>query len=98
MMKAAILLIFLVMASSVVYADSYRCGRKIVRDGDSADDLLRVCGEPQHKERTRTFMTVDGHYRKVSVQRWYYRKSERSLEHVMLIYEGRIAAIDVADR
>jgi hypothetical protein len=43
-------------------------------------------------------MTVDGRYRKVGVQRWYYQKSARSLEHVVVVHEGRIVAIEVANR
>ena len=97
-MTLAFLLTFLVMLPPAVCADSYRCGRKIVRDGDLASDLLRICGDPLHKEQTRQYMTVDGQYRKVGVQRWYYRRGARSLEHVVVVYKGRIATIDVADR
>ena len=92
------LLAFLVVLPPAVCADSYRCGRKIVRDGDSVADLLHICGDPLHREQARQYMTVDGRYRKVSVQRWYYQKSARSLEHVVVVHEGRIVSIDVADR
>ena len=33
-------------------ADSMRCGSRIVKDGDTIEKVLDVCGEPTSKERT----------------------------------------------
>ena len=41
-------------------ADSYRCGRKIVRDGDTIAQLLALCGEPRLKSRGAAVIRVDG--------------------------------------
>ena len=79
-------------------ADSYRCGRKLVRSGDSISDLLRICGEPLYKGRGKETIKIDGVPRKAGVQRWYYRKNQRSLERIILIYEGKIAAIEMGGR
>lgn len=79
-------------------ADSYRCGRKIVRTGDSAAQLLRVCGEPRFKSRGSGEIEIRGVPRKANVQRWHYKKGQRSLERVILIYRGKIAAIEVGGR
>jgi len=88
----------LLMLSSNVQADSYRCNRKLVRDGDSVSDLLRICGEPNFKGKGTETVEIKGVPRKVSVQRWHYRQNRRSLEHVVLIYRGKIAAIEVGGR
>lgn len=79
-------------------ADSYRCGQKIVRDGDTSGELLRICGEPRHRDRGKAWVKVNGSLREVSVQRWYYKKSARSLERIVMIHKGRIAAIEVGSR
>ena len=79
-------------------ADSYRCGRKIVRDGDSVSRLLAVCGEPRFKDSASEMIDVDGFRKKARVQRWYYRQGSRRLEHIVLIYNGKIAAIEVGGR
>ena len=79
-------------------ADSYRCGRTVVRDGDPVQKLLTVCGEPRLRASGEGFIRVDGVRKKARVQRWYYARSNRSLEHVVLIYGGRIAAIEVGGR
>lgn len=79
-------------------ADSYRCGRKIVRSGDSSAELLRICGEPRHRDRGKASIKVNGSLREASVQRWYYKKGARSLERIVVIHNGRIAAIEVGSR
>ena len=79
-------------------ADSYRCGRKIVRDGDTVAQLLALCGEPRFKSRGAAVIRVDGVDKRTSVQRWHYKKGSRSLERIVLIYQGRIAAIEVGGR
>jgi len=79
-------------------ADSFRCGRKLVSVGDSSSELVRVCGQPRHKDRGRERIRVDGVSRETSVERWYYKKSTRGLEHVIIINRGRVAAVEVGSR
>lgn len=81
-----------------VGADSYRCGRQLIRSGDSAADVLRVCGQPRDKARGETSLRVDGVAKRVSVERWHYQQSRRSLPHVVLIYKGRVVAIETGRR
>jgi hypothetical protein len=40
------------LAPALAAADSMRCGSRIVKDEDSIDKVLAVCGEPVTKERT----------------------------------------------
>jgi hypothetical protein len=79
-------------------ADSFRCGRKIVRTGDSPGDLLETCGKPRHKDKGYENMRVQGNQKKVRVERWYYKKSSRRLEQIVVIHKGRIIAIDTGGR
>ena len=90
------LAIFLLVENSL--ADSYRCGRKIVREGDTVSRLLNVCGEPRYKDRGSSTIEVDGVRRKTRVQRWHYKKGSRDLERIILVYDGKIAAIEVGGR
>jgi hypothetical protein len=85
-------------AAGPAAADSYRCGRQLVRDGDSVARLLRLCGEPHHRDRGTERLRVDGRDGPQRVQRWYYRRNSRSLEYVVLIHRGRVAAIEVGRR
>lgn len=96
-MSIVLLTLVFFLATEAV-ADSYRCGRKLVHSGDSVSDLLRICGEPIYKGRGKETVKIDGVPRKASVQRWHYRKNQRSLEYIFLIYQGKIEAIEVGGR
>ena len=90
---------FVLMAHAPgLWADGYRCGRKLITSGDSSGDLIRVCGEPHHKDRGYEKIKVNGVSKDTRVERWYYKKNSRSLEHVILIYKGRVNAIKVGGR
>lgn len=73
-------------------ADSYRCGRKLIRTGDRAADVLSICGEPKARDRGAEPIPGAGPGR-VQVERWYYQRSGRSLQRVVLIHQGRVVAI-----
>jgi hypothetical protein len=82
----------------VAVADSFRCGRKVVRTGDSPGDLLRSCGEPRYKDKGYENMRAQGSQKKVRVERWYYKKSSMALEQIVVIHKGRIIAINTGQR
>ena len=79
-------------------ADSFRCGRKVVRTGDSPGNLLQSCGEPRYKDRGYEKIRAQGSQKKVRVERWYYKKSSRALEQIVVIHKGRIIAINTGQR
>jgi len=79
-------------------ADSFRCGRKLIRTGDSASDLLRVCGEPRYKDRGNEEIKIGGVTKNTRVERWYYKKSSRSLERAVLVYKGSVVAVEIGGR
>ena len=91
-------LLFMLTFINTVNADSFRCGQKIVRTGDSPADLLRVCGEPRYKDKGYEKVRSKGNKKKVRVERWYYKKSSRRLEQIVLIHKGRIIAINTGKR
>ena len=93
--QSLLLLAFLIPETS---ADSYRCGRKLVTTGDSRSDLLRICGEPVYRDKGYENITIEGVPGRVHVERWYYRKSKRSLERKVLLYRGEVTGIEVSDR
>jgi hypothetical protein len=95
---SVLFLFVMLFPSADISADSYRCGRKIVRTGDSVSKLLTVCGEPRLRSSGRGDIEVRGVSKQAQVQRWHYKKSRRSLEHIVLVYKGKIAAIEVGGR
>jgi hypothetical protein len=95
---AVLALILLGTYTPAILGDSFRCGRKLISTGDSSGELLRICGEPYHKDRGRAEVDVNGVGRAVSVERWYYKKNRRSLEHVIIVYKGNVEAVVVGNR
>jgi hypothetical protein len=48
----AMTLAALVLLPGAAVADSMRCGSRIVKDGDTMETVLGVCGEPATQQRT----------------------------------------------
>ena len=94
----ALSLILILACASVARADSFRCGRKLIRTGDSSGELIRLCGEPYHKDRGRARLDIDGINRNVSIERWHYKKSSRSLEHIIVVHQGIVQQVIVGGR
>ena len=90
-------LLVLTMATDAT-ADSFRCGRKLVRTGDSPETLRQRCGEPQGRDFGEEELRLQGNVQKVRVERWYYKPSSRQLQNIVLIYRGEIVAIRTGDR
>ena len=93
-----VLLAGLMLFCAGVSADSYRCGRKLIRSGDSTADVLRVCGEPSYKDRGRESIELDGTRTQAAVERWFYRQGKRSLQHIVILHRGKVVAIEANGR
>jgi hypothetical protein len=94
----ALLAAILLWPSPEAAADSYRCGRKLIQSGDSSATVLRLCGEPRHRERGQESVRINGARQVVSVERWYYKKGTRSLERIVVMYQGKVISINVGAR
>ena len=81
-----------------VFADSLRCGRKVVRTGDSSSLLLQKCGQPRSKDRGVEQVKLPEGREKVRVERWHYQKNSRSLSRAVWIYQGKIVGIESGGR
>ena len=91
-------------APVVASADSMRCGKWVVSDSVTVDELLTKCGEPQSREVTKddVYMTsVNGMRVKTGNQtvteRWIYRASSRALPMAVVIVDGKIVSLARAD-
>jgi hypothetical protein len=83
---------------STAEADTFRCGSKVVRSGDSSSAVIQNCGKPLYKDKGYEVVRLGEGRTKVRVERWRYKKSSRSLERIVMIYQGRVVAIDTGQR
>ena len=87
-----------ILAVQDLAADSMRCGRKVVRDGDSPATLLQHCGEPRYRGSAYAEVDTGEGIRKVRVEQWHYKRNERSLARIVLIYNGEIIGVETGSR
>jgi len=79
-------------------ADSFRCGRRVVRTGDTSAQLLSRCGEPLRQDFATEQFWLDGGLQKVRVERWHYKPGSRKLGVMVFVYRGKIVAVRTGDR
>lgn len=79
-------------------ADSLRCGRKVIRSGDSPASLVRYCGEPSYRGKGYADVDTGDGQRQVKVEQWHYKLGERSLEHIVYVYRGKVVGVEVGRR
>jgi hypothetical protein len=90
--------LLLLLPTNNVRADSFRCGLKVVRNGDAQSDLIRACGEPQRKDSAQERVGSGSSQKTVRVQRWFYKNSGRRLERMVLLHEGKVVGVKIAGR
>ena len=90
--------ITLLLLAESLQADSFRCGRKVVRSGDSQSEVLAACGEPQRRESKQEALWLGSSQKNVPVKAWYYKRSSRKLERIVLIYQGKVVAVRTGGR
>jgi hypothetical protein len=80
------------------WSDSFRCGRNLVRTGDTTQELIERCGEPQSRDYALEQFWSGGELRKTRVARWLYKSDGRRLERIVLIYQDEVIAVRTGER
>jgi Protein of unknown function (DUF2845) len=84
-------------------ADSMRCGKWIVNETMTTNEILQKCGEPQKKDVSKEDVFARnpaGYTTKRGEQvteRWYYQHSSGSLPMMVKIIDGKVISIERAD-
>lgn len=85
-------LILALLVTVNVAADSFRCGRSIVKIGDSTNVLLKKCGDPLRKFSARQMINEHGRQTRVSVSNLVYERNGRK-DIVVSIHDGAVLKI-----
>ena len=88
-------------------ADSMRCGSKLVKEDDTLDEVLAVCGEPVSKQRTWIQRAPQFEYggdeypfpgrEDVPVDVWIYDFGSHKLRMRVRFVAGKVQSITPAD-
>jgi hypothetical protein len=93
-MGKLLLFIVSILFSGIVEADSFRCGRKIVKQGDSGSSLIRKCGNPVRKYSSKELVNDQGRQARVAVSNWVYKRT-RGKDMIVSVQSGTVIKIQV---
>lgn len=88
-----------------VAADSFRCGTRLVTDGDAADEVRALCGEPTSVTRTGILRRpvdwrfgrpyyLSGDLAEVAVEYWTYNLGPNKLMRRLRLEDGIVTDIE----
>jgi hypothetical protein len=81
---AVILVAATLLVTSPGWAESIRCGTRLVEVGDSAETLVEACGPPTYR--------VVAHY--TGGESWYYNRGSEQFTKKVVTLGGKILAIE----
>jgi len=93
-MGKLLLFIVSILFFGIVEADSFRCGRKIVKQGDSGSSLIRKCGNPVRKYSSKELVNDQGRQARVAVSNWVYERT-RGKDMIVSVRSGTVIKIQV---
>ena len=75
-------------------AESFRCGRALVKADESTNALIKKCGKPVRKYSSKETTYDHGVQKRVGVSNWVYeRKGKKDM--IVSIYAGSVIKIQV---
>jgi len=91
--KIFVLVVFM-MYSVDASADSFRCGRTLVKVDESTNALIKKCGKPVRKYSSKEMTTSKGSQKRVGVSNWVYERRGKK-DMIVSVYEGAVIKIQV---
>ena len=100
----SILISAALLISASAAADSMRCGKYIVNESATVDELLNKCGEPQSRDVSKEEQFVvnpnGARYKTGGYtvrERWIYKPSPGTLPMAVSIVDGKVTSLTRAD-
>jgi len=93
-MNKSLLIILFMLISGQVFPDSFRCGRTLVKPGESINALIRKCGNPERKFSSKETINDHGHRRSVGVSNWVYKRNGKK-DMLVSVHGGSVVKIQV---
>lgn len=93
-MTRILLFAMIILFSSSVSADSIRCGRKLVKTGDSSNTLIKKCGKPVRKFSSKEKINDGGSRSNTSVSNWVYTRGGKK-DMIVSVRSGAVIKIQV---
>ena len=93
-MNRLLLCVLVFGVSNNAFADSFRCGRTLVKVGDSSNTLLKKCGNPERKYTSKENFSDHGRQVQTGVSNWVFpRKGGKDM--IVSVYSGAVVKMQV---
>ena len=93
-MKKLLLGILLAPVLINANADSFRCGRTLVKVNESTNALIKKCGKPVRKFSSKEIVSENGHRSSVGVTNWVYERRGKK-DMIVSVRNGTVTNIQV---
>ena len=93
-MYRIIIALLLWFVSDLASADSFRCGRSLVKIGESNNALIKKCGDPARKYSSKESVSDHGRSTQVSVSNWVYARRGKK-DMIVSMRSGTVVKIEV---
>ena len=93
-MTRTLLFTFCILLSSTAPADSFRCGRSLVKVGDSSNTLINKCGDPVRKYTSKENINDHGRQVRAGVSNWVFsRKGGKDM--IVSVHSGAVVKMQI---
>ncbi len=93
-MKILLLTVLLASVFADANADSFRCGRTLVKANESTNALIKKCGKPVRKYSSKETVSQNGRQSRVGVSNWVYERRGKK-DMIVSVRDGVITNIQV---
>ena len=100
-MKPLLLALFAVLLPPAASAETFRCGKWIITDQTTVDELVHKCGAPTTHDSKTEDVKVRNHNNglmlkmgETTTERWVYQRGTRASPMVVVIVDGKIKSIE----
>jgi len=83
-----------IILSNIAAANSFRCGRALVKVGDSTNTLIKKCGDPVRKYTSKESINGQGRQVHTGVSNWVFpRRGGKDM--IVSVYSGAVVKMQV---
>jgi hypothetical protein len=93
-MERVLIMILMISLGGNLAADSFRCGRKIVKTGESSNALIKKCGQPVRKLKSNEQVKLDGQKKRTAVSNWVYERRNKK-DMIVSVKNGTVVRLEI---
>ena len=93
-MNRLLLCVLFAFIADNALATSFRCGRTLIKVGESSNALIKKCGSPSRKYASKETISDHGRQKQASVSNWIYERRGKK-DMIVSLSGGAVIKIQV---